>query len=585
MIESVYSMEGTTIQYPNFSQLTLSGRLSRRYQGNLRYLVEIYKTRKDWMLEPFQNRGVQWVLEPLRHKKGELQWAGEYAGKWLDAASLTAASSQDEQIGEYARKFAAAMIAAQGEDGYLGIEVPAKRGLETGWDFWNIKYALAGLLTHYEVFQDQSSLQAALKGADWVINQYGMVSDSNHPIFSSAMEGTVNVNIVDQFARLYRFTGERRFIQFASSVLTNFPPFIRMRSTPKAPLWHAYNLLGCLCGVVELILADPGREELAWVEKVWEDIVTQHLYPTGSISYNELLAESAPNDTPVEAGQPERNHQETCATVEWLLFSALLYQATGKARYIDRMEQTIYNALLAAQSMDGMQWMYYTPLRYEKRWFSGPTSCCYWSGPRGIARLPGWIYAIDAEGIRINLYESSEATLPVDGHPVVIQQDSLYPDCGKVTVNFQPEAPLGFALRLRIPPGARSVQVALNGNATAVGAGADGFVSIQRTWAPGDQVLLEFEIPRAVRTFLNPNYGVTERGPEILAVDQGDNPSVDIDQIALCEEIDLISNDPVNDRRRYSGQVLAGGKSAQVVFTPYADCGGEGSRFRTAFPL
>ena len=95
---------------------------------------------------------------------------------------------------------------------------------------------------------------------------------------------------------------------------------------------------------------------------------------------------------------------------------------------------------------------------------------------------------------------------------------------------------------------------------------------------------MEFEIPRAVRTFLNPNYGVTERGPEILAVDQGDNPSVDIDQIVLREEIDLISNDPVNDRRRYSGQVLAGGNSAQVVFTPYADCGGEGSRFRTAFP-
>ena len=304
MIESVYSMDGTTIQYPNFSQITLSGRFSRRYQGNLRYLVEIYKTRKDWMLEPFQNRGVQWVLEPLRNKKGELQWAGEYAGKWLDAATLTAASSQDEQIGEYARIFAAAMIAAQGEDGYLGIEVPAKRGLGLGWDFWNIKYALAGLLTHYEVCQDQSSLQAALKGADWVITQYGMVSDSNHPIFSSAMEGTVNVNIVDQFARLYRFTGERRFIQFASSVLTNFPPFIRMRGTPKAPLWHAYNLLGCLCGVVELILADPSLEELAWVEKVWEDIVAQHLYPTGSISYNELLAESAPNDTPVEAGQP-----------------------------------------------------------------------------------------------------------------------------------------------------------------------------------------------------------------------------------------------------------------------------------------
>src|SRR5512133_37748 len=60
------------IDYPRCDQVTLSGRLSPRYQGNLRYLAHIYETRGDWMLEPFQQRGKEWVLEPLRNKKGEL---------------------------------------------------------------------------------------------------------------------------------------------------------------------------------------------------------------------------------------------------------------------------------------------------------------------------------------------------------------------------------------------------------------------------------------------------------------------------------------------------------------------------------
>ena len=149
--------------------------------------------------------------------------------------------------------------------------------------------------------------------------------------------------------------------------------------------------------------------------------------------------------------------------MEWLLFNAVLYQATGRVRYIERMEQTIYNALLAAQSLDGLQWMYFTPLRYEKRWFTGPTSCCYWSGPRGIARLPGWVYAIDNEGILVNLYELGEATLQLDDKAVSIKQISLYPDIGKVSLEVKPAVPVTFTVRLRIPSRASEVQFKLNG--------------------------------------------------------------------------------------------------------------------------
>jgi uncharacterized protein len=573
-----------SLHYPRCDQVTLNGRLSTRYQGNLRYLAHIYETREDWMLEPFRYRGRDWVLEPLRNKKAELAWAGEYAGKWLDAAALSASDDGEERLGRAAASFASELIAAQESGGYLGIEQPSRRGQGSDWDVWNVKYAMTGLLTYFEISQDEACLDAAVRCGEWLINQFGMVSSTDHPFFSSTMEGGANVVVLDQLARLYRSTGERKFLEFANAVVAHYPPIERMRRTYQAPMWHAYNLASYLGGVVELAMANNRETELIWVEKVWEDLTSQHLYPTGSLSFSEHLSETAPNDTPVENGEPSRHHQETCATVEWLLFNALLYQATGQVRYMERMEQTIYNALLAAQSLDGMQWMYFTPLRYEKRWFTGPTSCCYWSGPRGIARLPGWVYAIDNEGPRVNLYESGEATLQLEDSPVAIKQTSLYPDFGKVILEVNPAEPVNFTLRLRMLPGVREVQFKLSGQPVRPDSAKDGYFGFRRIWSDGDRIEMEFDVPVMVRDFLGPHYGIIVRGPEVLTVDQQDNPGLDLDRITLRDQIILSSIGPVNGRRRYQGEVTVDGRSVQVVFTPYADCGGDGARFRTAFP-
>jgi len=578
--------EINSLHFPRCDQVTLTGRLSARYHGNLRYLEHIYETREDWMLEPFRYRGMDWVLEPLRNKKGELAWAGEYAGKWLDAAVLSASDTDEDQLGPAATRFAAELIATQESDGYLGIELPVRRGQDSDWDWdvWNVKYAMAGLLTYFEASQDPASLYAAVRCGAWLINKFGMVSAADHPFFHATMDGGANVIVLDQLARLHRFTGDRKFLEFATAIVAHYPPLETMRSTCQAPHWHAYNLAGYLGGVVELAIASNSRTDLIWLEKVWEDITSRHLYPTGSLSFSEHLSETAPNDIPVENGEPARHHQETCATVEWLLFNALLYQATGLVRYMERMEQTIYNALLAAQSLDGLQWMYFTPLRYEKRWFTGPTSCCYWSGPRGIARLPGWVYALDNEGIRVNLYESSEATLQLDESAVAIKQTSHYPDLGKVIIEVNPAAPVNFTLRLRNPPGAKELQFKLNGQPVHPDSRENGYFGFRRIWSQGDRIEMEFDVPVTVRDFLGPNYGIIVRGPEVLAVDQQDNPALDLDQITLREQITLSSISPVNGRRRYQGEVTVDSQSVQVVFTPYADCGGDGTRFRTAFP-
>ena len=123
----------------------------------------------------------------------------------------------------------------QESGGYLGIELPSRRGQGSDWDIWNVKYAMTGLLTSFETSQDKPSLDAAVRCGEWLINHFGMVSAADHPFFSSTMEGGSNVVVLDQLARLYRFTGERNFLEFANAVVAHYPPIERMRRTYRAP--------------------------------------------------------------------------------------------------------------------------------------------------------------------------------------------------------------------------------------------------------------------------------------------------------------------------------------------------------------
>jgi DUF1680 family protein len=137
---------------------------------------------------------------------------------------------------------------------------------------------------------------------------------------------------------------------------------------------------------------------------------------------------------------------------------------------------------------------------------------------------------------------------------------------------------------LRIPPGAREAQFKLNGEPVLPDSATDGYFGFRRTWSQDDRISMEFDVPVTVPDFMHAHYGIVLRGPEVLAVDQQDNPGLDLDQITLPEQITLSSSDPVNGRRRYQGKVKVGSGYVPITFTPYADCGNDGSFFRVAFP-
>jgi hypothetical protein len=422
-----------------------------------------------------------------------------------------------------------------------------------------------------------ASLSAAAKAGDWLVRTYSVSDTGERGFFHGVHDGGCNVDLIDQLVRLYGATGQKQFLNFARDVDANYAAIKTMRESGKAVEVHPYVLLAYLGGVVELGRVQQDPKDLPWVESVWEDIVANHLYPTGSLGLNERLTKGAPSD------EPDANHQETCASVEWMFFNHRLYCATGRVRYAQALEDTIYNALLGAQSEDGMKWMYYTPLRYHKKWFSGPTKCCYWSGPKGIARLPMLVYAPDEEGLRVNLFEESEATLNVRGLPVTLKQKTLYPTEGKTSLRLVLAKPAQFTVSLRIPPWAKNVQASVNGRPMDSEARPAGYCRISRKWSSGDTVALRFDVPTYLRPLRSEGVAVV-RGPEVMSLDSRDNPDLGVDTVSLPGNVQLRSVEPVEGRRRYAATVLVRGEPHEVVFTPFADAGNGGATFRTVFP-
>ncbi len=526
------------------------------------------KTGREFMLDAFRNRGAPRLRD----------WDGEYAGKWLDAASLTVAAVDHPTLVQELERFAADLRQCQEPDGYFGLERPSRRG--SAWDMWNHWYLLAGLTTHYETQGDARSLEAAERLGRHILTRYGP-PEPRQSITAGAWSGGCTVDVLDQLVRLWRHAGDDRYLELGERISAGYAPIRAMRATGELHYTHAYVLTAYLGGMVLYNQARHRADDNAWIEAVWRQIAAEQMYPSGSIGLGETLRKP-------EAGKPAlfdrdgMHSQETCATVEWLLLTHRLYEATGKVEYAHQIENIVYNALPAARSDDGMAWAYYLPLSDAggKTWWQGPTMCCYWSGPRGIARLPRLAYHTDAEGVRVDLLEAASVTVPLPDAAVRLEVASQYPAEGRLTVSVHPETPVRFALKMRVPPWAANVAVSVEGLPVAAEPGR--YAVIERRWSGGERVTVAFDMAVYVKRMPGGETALF-RGPELLSLDQRDNEELDLQAVSLGR-IDAVEPlPPLEGRRRYRATMLLGGRPTRVVLTPYAAAGNDGAGFRSTF--
>lgn len=486
-----------------------------------------------------------------------MQFADSDVYKVLEAVAWQLAAGPDESLDEVMRGWTEALENAQRADGYLNSWVqataPGRRyaDLVSSHEHYCYGHLIQAAIAMNRATGGERLLAVARRVADHVVDEFlvgGRPELDGHPEIETAL------------VELYRLTGERSYLEQArlfvdrrgygfagrtdrgSAYLVDLAP---VRET-TALVGHAVRGLYLESGVVDVAVETGDQELLDGSVRRWHDTVAHKTALTGGHGSRHTFEAFGDRDEL----PPDRGYNETCAAVASIHWSWRLLLATGKAKYADLIERTLYNGLAAGTSVDGTAFFYVNPLQRRpdslpskksgrrQAWFR--CACC----PPNVARLIGslghYVATTDPAGIQLHQYVPATLRIPgPDGVRLTVV--TRYPDHGLVRVTVDDAPGSTWRLSLRLPPWSAPGRTRLTvaGQPVAVSTGGRGYVELTRNWRPGDVVELELNVePRLTY----PHHRIdalrgsvaVERGPLVYCFEQIDQPAqVTLDDLAL----------------------------------------------------
>ncbi|OQC04759.1 MAG: Non-reducing end beta-L-arabinofuranosidase [Candidatus Hydrogenedentes bacterium ADurb.Bin101] len=563
---------------------------------------------QDTVGERIQNNIDQWLLPAPDANPGMLEmfrvrdrlpkpalvpWAGEFVGKYLISAIQALRMTDDPRLESKVAQVVAELIRTQAEDGYLGPFTKEER-LLGNWDLWGHYHVMLALMMWHERTGDQAALACVVRAADLICNVY--LEGDRRPKDAGSTE--MNLSIIHGFGRLYRHTGDERYLRMMNRIVEDWEspetgdyyrqglagvPFYK---TPK-PRWES---LHGIQGLVELYRITGDASYKAAFENLWHGIHDYDLHNSGAFSTNEQAV-----------GSPFRTGAvETCCHVAWAYMSVDMLALTGDPAVADCLEQGFWNATLGYQHPSGRWSTYNTPsngvreasahsIVFQARHGTPELNCCSVNAPRGLGMLSEWaIMREGADGLVVNFYGPMETDLPVmDGRNVRLRQETAYPRDGRVRIMLGLDTPTVFKLSLRVPAWSQHTVVNVNGDPVE-GVVPGAYFVLEREWREDDSIDLQLDM--TLRTWV----GDEERaetvslyyGPLLLAFDQKRN-TVDTNALPPLDFGNLAYTPlPVEEEAFpplvcFEFTTADGGK---IVLSDFANAGAYGTHYASWLP-
>lgn len=269
---------------------------------------------------------------------------------------------------------------------------------------------------------------------------------------------------------------------------------------------------------------------------MWDIFFEDFLFPGGGTAICEHYIH------PPRSDRLGRRNNENCGSVFWIDFNARFLQLyPEQEKYANEIERSIYNICLANQEPDGHHRIrYFARMRGTKQVGTATTTCCEGQGTSLFGELPQYLYSVAADGIYVNLYESSTISWTHGqgaGSAVSLTTTTSFPFDTDVSHTIAIVEPSRLTVRIRVPSWATSsVRIDVNGTAAATGEPGS-YAVIDREWSDGD--LITYRLPTGLRLIryrgvdCNPDRSPAgERyallyGPLLYAlVDAGDAPTL-----------------------------------------------------------
>ncbi|MDC2954288.1 glycoside hydrolase family 127 protein [Streptomyces gilvifuscus] len=489
--------------------------------------------------------------------EGEFQGAYPFVDtdvyKWLEAAAWQLAQGRSAELEADVDRIVSLVAAAQQPDGYLNTWFQLVKGGERYRDLrWGHELYCAGHLVQAAVAHHRATgrtelLDVAVKFADHIDSVFGPPGSGKE---IDGIDGHPEVETA--LVELYRETGERRYLDLAGYFVDRHGHGLlggEAYCQDRVPVREADNVEGhavrqlYLLAAVADLATETGEAELrSAAERLWHAMTTTKTHLTGGLgAHHDWEDFGDPYELP-----NERAYCETCAAIASIQWSWRMALLTGEARYSDLVERTLFNGFLAGVSLDGERWLYVNPLQVRDghtdpggdqsarrtRWFR--CACCPPNVMRLLAGLEHYLASGDHDGLQIHQYVTGRYT----SGPIVVRAETDYPWDGTVALTVEgTPTDRPWTLSLRIPQWCRDFRVRC-GQETYDRAADDGWLRLERTWAPGDRVVLELSMePRL--TAADPRVDAVrgcvaiERGPLVHCLEQVDHPGGGLDDIVL----------------------------------------------------
>ncbi|MBM4089231.1 MAG: glycoside hydrolase family 127 protein [Planctomycetes bacterium] len=496
--------------------------------------------------------------------KGDCRWGDGDVYKYLEALSYALAATSDAAIDRELDERIAVIAKAQQANGYLHTVnqlAPSSFPLAIRFNHedYNFGHLFTAAAVHHAVTGKTNLLAVARRAADLLFAEF-------HDQPASAANFGWNPSHMMGLIDLYNATGDRRYLGLCRTFVDargtrpvpRFPTAVEphpgdqnqlrrpLRKETEA-VGHAVTATYLYCGAADLARETGDRELLSALARVMDDILGSKLYITGGVAayhrghsprgddVHEALANAY--DLPLAHA-----YNETCSSFGFAMFCRRLLEATGDARYADWMEQTLFNACLAAVSLDGERFFYANPLAWHgpeqkllsndarERWTDWNCYCCPPQVARVFGQLHRWVYGTRGDDVWVHLYGGStlRADLPGRGR-VELEQTTDYPWSGQVRFVWKTAPDGETAFRLRVPAWARGAEVTINGHRDSDAPQPGSYLALRRHWKPGDTVELSLPMkPRLIEA--NPlvestvNQAAVMRGPIVYCLESPDLP-------------------------------------------------------------
>jgi DUF1680 family protein len=416
-----------------------------------------------------------------------------------------------------------------------------------GWghELYTAGHLIQAAVAESRVLENSPLMKIATKFADLMVKKFaapGTLEMCGHPEIETALielyRETKNESYLDLAEKMilgrgYGKISNKRdlgFHAFSSS-------YIQDHKTVKEALTavgHSVRQLYLNAAVMDLYAEKGDQALLKAQEAMWEDMVYTKMYVTGGLGSrhkDEAFGDSyeLPND---------RAYAETCASIANFMWSWRLLLVTGKARYADVMELSLYNIIAGSVSSDGCKFFYSNPLQYRTGHFTAfdtdaserlswyTCSCCPPNIGRIVATLHHYVASATSDTFALHLYSEGviNATLK-SGAVVGLNVSTDYPNNGAVKIAVTANGK--YALQLRVPEWCKDYSLSVNGTASSEKPNALGYISINKDWKSGDTI--DFDL-KMTAEFLKPHPRIDaargcvalRKGPVIYAIEQAD---------------------------------------------------------------